>query len=797
MGLPIRRAALLLLSCLAFVVASGSVVLATAQPLSFGKPFPLTNTRYENLAVEGTFISNGSETFLVWDGGAVVRMTEVEEGPSRIGRAVLPAFNAGAPAAIWTGEHFLVAGSNRLRLLDPSGEPLGGPFTLVQNALKTRLASNGRNVMMLISTSTPQTYLYKLTIGGALIDPAAQFIDHPAAWDETAIASNGTGYAMLTGAHDGLRVTMLDENGAIRSQQLVFGSAHRRGPPVIASDGQRYLAVWNDGDETVRAVTIEANGTIGQPFVIATRANSALGVHVGSVVSTGDRFAVAVTHTNAVAAALIVSVRSVDATARTATAIADLPAFGYTRPSLAFSRNRLLLAWESFEGTLVRDLTGGGDAIRVAWAAQNQRVFGAATAADATMIVWAEDVPYAGLRRGDGTWVETPLTGEMALVASNGSEFVVITYGAPGSPATATRFDAHGSRYPIATAIPFHPTGVAWNGSEYTIVGTFGPDMVAARLSESDTLSPTVIVRHGSSLSFGPPQVASDGTNVFLAWGETEYVACFLPCLGATERVRTMLLTRDLRALTPPVLTTLATGEEQFDQTRVVWDGSQYVVVYGRRSGGLTAQRISRTGTTLSSITLTTGTSLALSVARVGNAAGISWRTSSQDLPVDEIRLVSDRVVNVGTFPRQSVIFDHALAPLPDGRLGFVAAERLDVEPYNGSERLTMTVGDVAPPANVPDAPRASVRVDGERLRVSWTAPPQPVNGYRLEYKVGGGEWTELERWFGASQSEVVLTLSPRRSTIYSFRLRAWSDSGTSAYSPPASVFLGKRRSVR
>jgi hypothetical protein len=79
---------------------------------------------------------------------------------------------------------------------------------------------------------------------------------------------------------------------------------------------------------------------------------------------------------------------------------------------------------------------------------------------------------------------------------------------------------------------------------------------------------------------------------------------------------------------------------------------------------------------------------------------------------------------------------------------------------------------------------------------VEWSAPPEPVNGYRVEYRVDDGLWNELDFWFDARSRSLAIRPWRTGPVRYQFRVRAVNDAGFSPYSNPATVRTRKTRAV-
>ena len=89
-----------------------------------------------------------------------------------------------------------------------------------------------------------------------------------------------------------------------------------------------------------------------------------------------------------------------------------------------------------------------------------------------------------------------------------------------------------------------------------------------------------------------------------------------------------------------------------------------------------------------------------------------------------------------------------------------------------------MAIGAYGLPS-LPAAPRASLRQEGNSATLTWSPPPQRVNGYRVETRTNNGPWIEVERWFDPEER----TYSTSGTSPIELRVRAWNDAGTGAYS--------------
>ena len=808
---PVRYAVLLFLLLLGTTLSAqraffGRPSSVTAQASNaFGEPLPLTNTRYRNVNAEAKLVSNGREVFLTWTHGTSSRMNPVVQGASRVGRTIFsPAM---ASDVIWTGRRFLAVSDRAVRLFDANGEPLTSENAREFKGGYPHLATNGRNVVLL--SSVPDTEVQVLTLEGLLTNAPRETIDDND-YAASAIASNGDNYAAVVAVTNGVRLTMLDRDGRVSSQQWISGAVFRRGLPSVGSDRQRYLVAWNHNGGSIRAVFVDAStAAYSAPFILAEPSAGGQ-LEVSSIVWTGTRYAVAYAEKGTNGSVIRSSVAFLDRDGGVETRVTlHGTANRWHLPTLAIADGRVFASYGTEQGTVVRDVARPSDTpVPAAWSSNLQFYPRAVSSSDATLVTWFEHGPeqqkwWFGIRGTDGSWIERELISDPStiLVASDGHDFLFIShYFWSNEPAVAIRISRDGSVQQIAT-LPFAPLDVAWNGSHYVVSGRNGTsgDFVVALLGASGSLSAPVTVRQANYSSlYGRPVVASDGRgNTLVVWAELQ---AFFPVFPPPS-LKAKLFDRDLQTASgePVVVEQAVSGDDLLD---VAFDGGRYVAVFPHHSSNgtttLRARRISAAGAPESGFFIDQATPYNLTATESEEGVAIAW--TSEASPVERVAILRR---NGGTsllspapreqlFNRDSI----ALTTLPDRRLGYFYVRTADEEPYYGSARIAMAI---AAAAIVPDAPVASVsRASESSLRVTWTAPPQSLSGYRLEYKSGAnGEWTELERWFTPEQNETTLFLSGTRPSSYAFRVRAWGDAGTSPYSNEATIVLTKRRAVR
>lgn len=770
-----------------------------APSFHFGEPVPLTNTRYVNVSATATLISNGHDLFLLWETSSVVRITKIGDHESPTWRTIA---SGRAPVAVWTGSRFVIATSSGVRALDAQGVPVGPQINLPNLEVAEGIATNGRNVMVLARVAK-ELRAYVFDAAGAIAIGEGQLVD---SLDDhgSAIASNGKGYVAISKSGADVRASFFDESGALRMQRTLPGKSDSQ--MAIASDGSGYLAAWSS-----QSIAIDEDGTFGATSSLAPVAS---GFAIRALAWTGDRYAAALSaFTGTGTSAYTAFIAS-----GTWTTPAALDGDSYFAPSLALADGRLHVLWGRYDYVKLRDVAGSDTRDVTARTAAGQSMFRAISSQDATLVIWTEageslrlPVPeiqsaewHMGVRRRDGTWSERAFAGNelpspysvTRRVATDGYGFVVTS--TERLTSIAVYYDANGTPRWTAADIPFWVHDIAWTGNDFFLTGNDRLlNFVGARLSASGLLSPLIVFESWKQIS--KSRLATDGTNVFMTW------ISVTPCVGNCPPLRQMfgmLLDRDLHPLSQPVEITHTHQFLEYDSDYfVAWDGTGYTVAYPYRdddAAGIFVKRVSPQGVPdANSVQITDERDRQFSIALTKWGTAILWPTLRDGVAVQEARLVApDGSVSViGTFAGNW--HGGQLLSLPDGRLGLFNTRAPEEEPYFGSSRAVLAVGDVIDPARVPDAPKVTVTLEADqRLRVQWTAPPQPVNGYRVEYKIGKQDWLELEAWFRPTETTLVFTPAVDASK-YSFRVRAWSDSGTSAYSTPVSPSSGKRRSVR
>jgi hypothetical protein len=744
------------------------------QPFFFGEPTPLTTTRYAADSGAPRLVTNGVAPYLLWANGGKVRLTRLQEVPGA-GRPVLD----GALAdAVWTGSHFVVVAFQEpsryvMRRVAAGGEPIGAPVTLVGDGPsgQPHLGFDGARVLLVYGREPVRTLL--LSRDGQPIDePRTLALETPVALDADVTARSGE-LLLAIAARQNISLATLHANGAWeRNDRAAVGFLSR--DIATAASATDQLTIWTNGAGPMHA----SFGPPGaaQDFTLAGT-NGAANV---DVTWTGRDYLYAYRigariHVRSFNAAAPFS--SVEMAADSAVELVSVN--GHT--SLAFHANR------AERPIVVRDVFAPSAGEVGAYAARTQSLQSTASSATAALVVWLEGERelYAGVRTSDGAWYERRIANadeRAPLAASDGNGFAIVqsTLAEEGWTWTATLLDGQGNILGIGPRVPFEPTGIAWAGDAYVVVGVDAAQrLVGSRLGLSGIASPPAILampRTGRTLGWG--RVASRGGELLAIWMDS--TGSFSDILGA--RFTPSLQRLDTQSL--------LLGEPQAVQPDVAWDGARYVIAWQNARDQALEYRTLRANAAVSGVTKVAA--VKAEAPRVTLVPGGVAITAGGGNAVF-LREGAETVAKLG------IDGPHALATA-GSRLVYVQAMPRDAMPYHGASRLNVRIGDLVPPGPKPSAPRITRAVHptgGIAMIVEWSAPPEPVNGYRVEYRVDDGPWNELDEWFDARTRQ--LTIRPWRTgeVRYQFRVRAVNDSGFSPYSNSATVRTRKMRAVQ
>lgn len=762
---------------------SVSSLAATLPP--FGASFPLTNTRYGATSGAPLLRTNGHDAFVFWLDDRL-RVRRVVPGEKEVGRPIfdIPVSDGFTRFdVVWIGDHFLAAidvdhTSILGRIIDANGVPAGTPFTIATGAF-WHMASNGKFALML--TMGDQALV--LTPDGR---PAALPPQQVPTFSSTApvVASNGTGFAALFATGLGQKLLTFDAKGQIASERLLTGDF--AGPWSIASDGNRYLAVSGFSD-SVDAYLVNSDGSSAATLAVdqSPGGSASLFFKDPTAVWTGSDWALAYDAEGQTSA---VRLAHLDQGAQSLVSRETLPF--EEEWSLAALGGHLIGTWTDSGTILSGQLPFTAGAESVAFAATHQEVQAVASSADATLTVWREieddhATTRAGIRTRDGLWREGEIgaAGAGAIAASDGQQFVVVL----GN--TAIFLDHNAQPSHSAVIAGFQPAAIAWNGQSYGLTGIISGTPVGALLSPDGSVSDTRIINAPQQAA--APSIASDGTGFFATWFVTTGCGPIDENCTPTTGLAGIHLDAQLHAIDASP-TIFVTGERVIPG-RLAWNGKRYVVVWSSLTRGVTAASVGAAGAPEVRV-LSPSVGGSISVSAINGGVAIGWG----DLITPANYLVSILLDN-GQSAGPAVIHQEPsgvswfaqLTSLADGELTLVYSSPQSQAPQHGTAHVMMAVGTFGLPQRA-SAPLLTVVKQTGAALLSWTAPPQPVAGYRVEYRIGDGLWTEVDAWLDAGQRSLSFPLSSPESA-YSFRVRAWNDAGTGVYSASDS---GRRRAV-
>lgn len=788
-------------------------VTAFAQPVTVDGDLPLSDTRYGTFTGDGVLTTNGSDFFLVWPGAENLRMARVVEGEKRVAKPILDLKNISSFDVVWTGTHFFVAaegdvpGEGHLtmgRLLDADGDPAGEPIEFGFGVQRPRLAFNGTWIVMLYAIESwngRSVVALPLRADGTpepspIGEPLYPIVMSLKGSVDFDITSNGSGFGVVGGDATTLVLATLTGRGQPLSS---FNTANTGTAPqqvAIASDGHGYLAVWTDG-AGVQARAMSADGSTQPRFSLrqagpseqyrrpsATWSRS--GYHASFLAATGS------TYTDVV---------RIDPATRSSISLGTgLHPHSDSSTTVAALDGRVMAGWRDVDNRPTTRDVSGADGAPAAWGAAEQKYGVAASSNSALLVVWSELVDGAytvrsGVRNHvTGAWSENKIGGneEVVLAASDGTEFLVITLGEGWS---VLQLDANGK---LRARSPLGATGVVraliWSGTQYVVAyHDMAENAKVVAVSRTGAVSQGVTVRPGDKTwRVDDMDLASDGTDSFLVWQRSMFGGCFFPCDGQIEVLEGIRLDANLQRIGAAQID--IAGDNSYSPA-VAWNGTEYVVAWMTYED-YRVSTVSRTGVpsatsrAVKSAPLYPDGAPQASLVRVGsNHMLLSFDQGGQPAFV----LDGDEVVR--TMPGPTTDYTVAVA-MPLGRAAFVGTQLDHGAPHHGARRLHLRIADTVPTGPVPAAPVASVRHYNGQLRIDWTRPAGAVDGYRVEYRIGDGFWNEIGRWFDAEERTAPWA-AVKPGQTYAFRVRAMNDNGTSEYSAPAVMYMGRRRAVR
>ena len=770
---------------------------AIAQTVSFGEPFPLTNTRYGVEASIPVLVSNGQDIFAFWQTSTNIRMTRLVEGERRGGRnAFSRPSSPGSWSVTWTGKHFLVAGAYSTsvsgQLLTASGELVGAAFHIADadSLSHPRLASNGTTVLLIYNDSGA-VHRVTMTPGGEVTARSVLFDRSSNASAAPAIASDGRGFAAVVPANGDVNAVTFDAHGEEISRRFLHVRTfpYSLGPVTIASNNDHYLVAWQVAGSGVSAATLTPEGASSAAVNVEPLDTTSL-----SSTWTGSEWAI--TYAVNEGQNRRVRIAYLDETASSVLRRDDIPGAAY--PSIAAANGRAIAAWRDVHGPTVASTLPLGSSERwfAAYAATSQIVYSAASSATAMLVVWRESLDgvvetRVGVRHQDGRWFERSLgrSGSIREVfaASDGRNFAVVKRRSGGT-ATVILIDDRARPAAPAVELAMDARAVASTGSGYLVAGDAFGGAYVVRVTHAGASAPILVAPEKEVTA-----IAASGDRALVALLDPE--PCHITCPGTYGRVMYVRLNANLSPAEAPQR---ISGEQAFvDHAAAIWDGAKFVVAWLEEER-IQIEAVPRAGASTRTSSLAARPAEGLQLVRTEEGAILTWREQSETLRamIRIARLNGGSSPSIQTLETAWFRQRGLLVPLPEGRLAHVAARANYAAPHHGSTRVFMQIGSVITP-ELPGSPAISALHARDRVRLTWIPPAGPVNGYRVEYRIGDGSWHELDEWFEADEFATTLTWTVRPGVPYSFRVRAFSDAGASAYSVPATINQAKRRSVR
>lgn len=768
--------------------------LLSAQSLFFGDAVPQTHTRYGTAGARPQLATNGQDVFLFWATDTKLRVTRIVEGRNRAGRPILSG-NILKFDVVWTGTHFLVAaeemdfqGSRQIRgrLLNAQGEPVAGPFTIVTHGDSPSLAFDGARVLMTYGSGEQLSSILLRPDGTLATDPRQQMVSSPSPVD-SAVAPGGTGFIGAAATPTSLRVLKFLPNGELDdSTQFAAGLVEQR-RVAVAGNGDDVLVLWTNGIGSVWWVLVRPNGSVSAPVALSE--------------SQGAADVAAAWNGTAWVVSTIGGGKLRTHALEGLTTVESVKVSDGSPVSLASLKGRTFAAWRgtgTAQAVLVRDLAATGNGDEAAFAAADQTIHTATWSHDAALVAWSEvrdgrRTVHAGVRAVDGSWRENRIgsTEDVLLASSDGAIFLVVKKENDGWSALTLSAAAE-ILASTAKVRSFTPTGITWDGSGWVVIGVSADNtqIFAARVMPWGTVSAPVLVEQRSGTRIVEnPRIVAGGGGFLAVWQNSNFEMCFPVCDPYESVLHGTRLTMSLQRVHP---STIEIAPDEAVSPDVYWNGERFHIFW--LDGGALETRSLRPDAAGSGTTRVEGAQIETGRLRA-TLTPFGTAITSNDGEVLLIRngdLVQRYTLGTPNAP-------DALVNL-GANVAYVQAQSRDEMPYHGASHVFLTTGGVVPRDTLPLPPhdvRASMTDGGKLMILQWTAPPDAINGYRIEYRVDDGTWNEFDEWFDAATTWV--SIEPWLENVrYQFRVRAWSDSGVSAYSTPATVRqLGRRRSMR
>jgi hypothetical protein len=806
------------------LLVRGALLLALALPAAavtppyFGEPFPLTNTRYAATTGIPTLATNGSTLVLVWVGGESVRVARVVDGQRTTSEYVLSSFGTTDEAAVvWTGSNYLVAASSLSgetpivtgRLLDANGTPIGTPFSIVTNASKPRLAANGSRVVLLYREEpSGDVYSRPLTNNGVPVQGTApkKIAARTAFGPLYEVASNGSEFMAVSSSPTEVLLARFDASGAFLSSRFLADSqgSTRPRPATIASNGTNYLVVWFDFTRRAQAARLDATGATLSSVVFDEIVALTPVILAPKAVWSGTDWVIGYVHQIQLSQQL--RVVHLDANVTTVTkreTEAQLSADTIAAVGLARYNNAVRVAWSgdrfpSSTGLSIATLPlTQSSGTLVTRDASDQRLLATAGNSAVSIFLWNEltdgyETTWLGISNFAGLWIERKLSvlavsakiipGEGFLVLADDGDFPI-----------AFRLDENGTQLGDVITFDYKVTDAAWNDFIWVLVGEKDGNIVAAEMTSTGQVSTTKLIKNQAD----SPAIASDGSGFLIVWRQEG--PCTLPCNAPSIIHGTLIDDQRVRvdAADLDFSPSLHAGVPD-----VAWDAGsdRYDISWIDLEEVLTRQVLEDKSLSPSNRRLYLGLheQKNLSLLSTNDTVAATW--SDDGVTRLAFLNVLGDIDKLFTFTHEG---SHVIAPAqllnaPDGDTGIVFEELMPDAPFYGAARLQIAFSSPFV-TNVPPPPALSAtRLSSGLIELKWNTVDANLNGFRIESRIGNGPWLELEQFLPYTNRST--TFAPVSTERHSFRIRAYSDEGASAYSNEASVLFAtdnKRRAVR
>jgi hypothetical protein len=779
-------------------------------PRNFGDPFPLTDTRYGTRGGTPRLVASDDRLFLAWSTPGEIRLTDLTDGTPDLGRVILTTDgDAGDDFSIvWTGSGFLLAVSGRtgttptvsVLRLDAAGQPLGALTAIVQRGSSPRLAVSGSRALLVFrSTSSEELRALPLALDGTPLATRSELVDERGTGDQRfEVTAAAGGFAVIAASSGRVTFASFDANGAPLVRQTLAGTTPLKKPrgAAIAGNSAGSMLVWTDDDATGFAAAASAGSAAAPVAVAFAPAGGAL--RAPSVAWNGTDWD-AVFLEGTTGSAVLRNVRLAGSGAGISTAtIGGATTAGETEA--LFAHGRVTAAYpvaDAIAGTpiaIARLPLGFGSGIATLGAA-DQEILDVTWTKPEAVIVFAEERDSGRALRafvGDASFhreFAVPfLEPDGVRAASDGKGYLLT--GREGKLGVALTMTSNGVFAALPALQDFVATDLTYGGNRYATAGIDENGAVKAALLDKTgkRVSSAVVENISNGVELSSPLIASDGSGYLVVWTVRDQCSKS-PCATGLAGARLNGLGVRVDASDLEIAPQGTAGAAD-----LVWDGEKYLAVWTDGEKVLARAIPSAGSIAPTTIELYEGDApqSEARVARIGNDVIVGWSDGARpriawldaESETDEsFALAVDFFAAGGAWPL-AIGYDKPAALMVLGK---------PTAPHYGAQRIALEIPNGGP--FLPAAPIVTARREGDAIRVEWTVPAGPLNGFRLEVRHGDGEWRELDAWY--TPVETSASWQPPAHGEWSFRVRAFRDAGAGGWSSPASVRFTKLRAAR